>query len=144
MRTNKHLGFEFFFQILEVDMPKNHITVAFEMFLIWRDPRLQFNHLKIGDMDTGKAIGTSNLVPTQNNSAGSEEFYPIWTPTIMLFNTRNMLSTSRIDSDESSTVNVVRGGMGQFNSMENLDMVELFSGSENPLTKVGISCTSSI
>ena len=117
-------------------MPNNRITVAFEMLLTWRDPRLQFNHLKIGNIDTGKPYGSSNLVPTQNNSDGSVD-YAIWTPTIMLLNTRNMLSTTRIDSDESSIVNVVRKGIGQFNSMENLDKVELFSGSENPLTKVG-------
>ena len=116
-------------------MPKNRITVAFEMYLTWKDPRLQFNHLRISDLDNDKIFGSSNLVPTQKNS--SEE-YSIWTPTILLFNTRSMLSTSRVDSDESSIVNVVRRGNGRFNSKENLDMIELFSGSENPLTKVGI------
>ena len=108
-------------------------TVAFEMYLTWRDPRLQFNHLRISDTDTGKVFGSSNLVPTQKNSW---EDYAIWSPTIILFNTRSMLSTSRIDSDESSIVNVLRKGIGRFNSKENLDMVQLFSGSENPLTKV--------
>ena len=116
-------------------MPKNRITVAFEMSLTWRDPRLQFSHLRISDLEIGRVFGTSNLVPTQDNS--SEE-YAIWTPTILLFNTRTMLSTSRIESDESSIVNVIRRGIGVFNSKENLDMVELFSGSENPLTKVSI------
>ena len=115
-------------------MPKKRITVAFEMCLTWIDPRLQFNHLRMSDMDTGKVFGSSNLVPTLKNSS---EDYAIWTPTIMLFNTRSMLSTSRVDSDESSVVNVIRRGIGRFNSKENLDMVKLFSGSENPLTKVG-------
>ena len=116
-------------------MPRNQIIVAFQIHLTWRDPRLQFNHLKASD-----SLGTSNLVPKENNSAGSRESYAIWTPTIMFFNTRNMLSTTRIDSDESSIVNVLRNGTGRSNSMENLDMVEIFTGSENPLIKVGLHC----
>ena len=116
-------------------MPRNQIIVAFQIHLTWRDPRLQFNHLKASD-----SLGTSNLVPKENNSAGSRESYAIWTPTIMFLNTRNMLSTTRIDSDESSIVNVLRNGTGRSNSMENLDMVEIFTGSENPLVKVGLYC----
>ena len=116
-------------------MPRNQIIVAFQIHLTWRDPRLQFNHLKASD-----SLGTSNLVPKENNSAGSRESYAIWTPTIMFFNTRNMLSTTRIDSDESSIVNVLRNGTGRSNSMENLDMIEIFTGSENPLVKVGSHC----
>ena len=114
-------------------MPRNQIIVAFQIHLTWRDPRLQFNHLKASD-----SLGTSNLVPKENNSAGSRESYAIWTPTIMFFNTRNMLSSTRIDSDESSIVNVLRNGTGRSNSMENLDMVEIFTGSENPLVKVSL------
>ena len=116
-------------------MPRNQIIVAFQIHLTWRDPRLQFNHLKASD-----SLGTSNLVPKENNSAGSRESYAIWTPTIMFFNTRNMLSSTRIDSDESSIVNVLGNGTGRSNSMENLDMVEIFTGSENPLIKVGLHC----
>ena len=122
-------------KVIEVDMPRNQVIVAFQIHLTWRDPRLQFNHLKASD-----SLGTSNLVPKENNSAGSRESYAIWTPTIMFFNTRNMLSTTRIDSDESSIVNVLRNGTGRSNSMENLDMVEIFTGSENPLVKVGSHC----
>ena len=120
-------------KVIEVDMPRNQIIVAFQIHLTWRDPRLQFNHLKASD-----SLGTSNLVPKENNSAGSRESYAIWTPTIMFFNTRNMLSSTRIDSDESSIVNVLRNGTGRSNSMENLDMIEIFTGSENPLVKVGL------
>ena len=116
-------------------MPRNQIIVAFQIHLTWRDPRLQFNHLKASD-----SLGTSNLVPKENNSAGSRESYAIWTPTIMFFNTRNILSSTRIDSDKSSVVNVLRNGTGRSNSMENLDMVEIFTGSENPLVKVGLHC----
>ena len=122
-------------KVIEVDMPRNQIIVAFQIHLTWRDPRLQFNHLKASD-----SLGTSNLVPKENNSAGSRESYAIWTPTIMFFNTRNMLSSTRIDSDESSIVSVLRNGTGRSNSMENLDMVEIFTGSENPLVKVGSHC----
>ena len=122
-------------KVIEVDMPRNQVIVAFQIHLTWRDPRLQFNHLKASD-----SLGTSNLVPKENNSAGSRESYAIWTPTIMFFNTRNMLSTTRIDSDESSIVNVLRNGTGRSNSMENLDMIEIFTGSENPLVKVGLHC----
>ena len=122
-------------KVIEVDMPRNQIIVAFQIHLTWRDPRLQFNHLKASD-----SLGTSNLVPKENNSAGSRESYAIWTPKIMFFNTRNMLSSTRIDSDESSIVNVLRNGTGRSNSMENLDMVEIFTGSENPLVKVGSHC----
>ena len=90
-------------QVLDVDMPNNRITVAFEMNLTWRDPRLQFNHQKMGDIDiAGKPFGSSNLVPTQNNSDGSEE-YAICTPTIMLLNTRNMLTTTRIPWSDAHT-----------------------------------------
>ena len=127
-------------KVIEVDMPRNQIIVAFQINLTWRDPRLQFNHLKASDSSMGNSLGTSNLVPKENNSAGSRESYAIWTPTIMFFNTRNMLSTTRIDSDESSIVNVLRNGTGRSNSMENLDMVEIFTGSENPLVKVGLHC----
>ena len=119
-------------------MPRNQIIVAFQIHLTWRDPRLQFNHLKASDSSMGNSLGTSNLVPKENSSAGSKESYAIWSPTIMFFNTRNMLSTTRIDSDESSIVNVLRNGTGRSNSMENLDMVEIFTGSENPLVKVGL------
>ena len=127
-------------KVIEVDMPRNQIIVAFQIHLSWRDPRLQFNHLKASDSSMGNSLGTSNLVPKENNSAGSRESYAIWTPKIMFFNTRNMLSSTRIDSDESSIVNVLRNGTGRSNSMENLDMVEIFTGSENPLVKVGLHC----
>ena len=121
-------------------MPRNQIIVAFQIHLKWRDPRLQFNHLRASDSSMGNSLGTSNLVPKENNSAGSRESYAIWTPTIMFFNTRNILSSTRIDSDESSIVNVLRNGTGRSNSMENLDMVEIFTGSENPLVKVSLHC----
>ena len=127
-------------KVIEVDMPRNQIIVAFQIHLTWRDPRLQFNHLKASDSSLGNSLGTSNLVPKENNSAGSRESYAIWTPKIMFFNTRNMLSSTRIDSDESSIVNVLRNGTGRSNSMENLDMIEIFTGSENPLVKVGSHC----
>ena len=130
----------YLFKVIEVDMPRNQIIVAFQIHLTWRDPRLQFNHLKASDSSMGNSLGTSNLVPKENSSAGSKESYAIWSPTIMFFNTRNMLSTTRIDSDESSIVNVLRNGTGRSNSMEHLDMVEIFTGSENPLVKVGLHC----
>ena len=130
----------YLFKVIEVDMPRNQIIVAFQIHLTWRDPRLQFNHLKASDSSMGNSVGTSNLVPKENSSAGSKESYAIWTPTIMFFNTRNMLSTTRIDSDESSIVNVLRNGTGRSNSMENLDMVKIFTGSENPLVKVDSHC----
>ena len=95
----------------------------------WVDPRLQFNFLKANDL-------SPNLVPTLNNSGCSSiQLYEIWTPEILLFNTRDILSTSRIESDESSIVDIVQSGHGQFNSEEYLDKVETFAGKENPLAK---------
>ena len=112
-------------QVVDVNMPGNQITVQFQMKMTWVDPRLHFNFLKANDL-------SPNLVPTLNNSGCSSiQLYEIWTPEILLFNTRDILSTSRIESDESSIVDIVQSGPGQFNSEENLDKVETFAGKEN-------------
>ena len=109
-------------QIVNVDLSDGTFTVQFQMLTQWADPRLSFHFLK---------EGKENLVPKQNGSFS----YDIWTPDMIFFNTREILSTSRIESDRSSVIKIERRGKAKTNFLDELDKHEIFSGADNPLNK---------
>ena len=102
--------------VLDIQEVAQYMELKFKIMLQWVDARVLFYNLKTDE---------------KMNSLPLEEQLSLWSPTLVFWNTKKQLRTA---SDETTFASIKRAGNGSIISKEVNEDIEVFEGSENPIT----------
>ena len=105
-------------EIISIDEVEQIINIQFQLALSWFDGRLQYYNLK-----EDKIMNTLTFA----------ELDEIWVPLILFSNTQHQLISKK---DQKSFALVSKNGSGTMSGQEINENIEIYEGSENPLTFV--------
>ena len=102
--------------IQDIQEVAQYMEIKFQISLEWMDARVTYYNIKQDQF---------------MNSLSLEEQFSLWTPTILFWNTKEQLRTI---NDEKTFASISRDGNGSIIEKEVNEDIEVYLGSENPVT----------
>ena len=116
-------------EILEISEDHQTVFTMFSVMLSWYDTRLQYHDLR-----------TNSAHNSLNNIMKSK----IWIPDVKFLNNPSGISTSRLKSDTSATVSIIRNGTGAINSPTEAIRRLVYDGNSSQIIKLGYYSTKTV
>ena len=102
--------------IQDIQEVAQYMKLKFKINLEWMDARVTFYNIKTDE---------------KMNSLTLDEQLSVWTPTIVFWNTKEQLRTL---NDKNTFASIRREGNGSIIEKEINEDIEVFPGSQNPIT----------
>ena len=115
--------------ILEISENRQTLYSMFSIELSWYDPRLLFHDLRSD---------------SHQNSLNAEKKHKIWIPDIKFLNNPEGISTSRLESDKSAKVKIIKNSTGVMNNPTEASRRLVYEGSRSQIRKLGYYSTTTV
>ena len=114
-----------------LNLSEDHQTLftMFSIELSWYDPRLLYHDLRSD---------------SHNNGLNAEMKNKIWIPDIKFLNNPSGSSTSRLESDKSAKVSVIKNSTGMMNNPTEASRRLIYEGSRSQIRKLGYYSTTTV